>query len=89
MILMQLSSQRSPVRSPVRSSVGSPVDMRKQLALCLTLIFLSIGLVACESTEEEVWEGEDAPPFCPSTWFDSGEIGLGMFNRKTLDMTMT
>ena len=85
MILMQLSSQRSPVRS----SVGSPVDMRKQLALCLTLIFLSIGLVACESTEEEVWEGEDAPPFCPSTWFDSGEIGLGMFNSQTLDMTMT
>merc|ERR1711874_844185 len=63
----------SSQRSPVRSSVGSPVDMRKQLALCLTLIFLSIGLVACESTEEEVWEGEDAPPFCPSTWFDSGE----------------
>ena len=83
MILMQLSSQRSPVRSPDRS----PVDMRKQLALCLSLIFLSIGLVACESTEDEVWE--DAPPFCPSTWFDSGEIGLGTFNIKTLDMTMT
>ena len=85
--MMQLSSQRSPVRSPVRSSVGSPVDMRKQLALCLSLIFLSNGLVACESTEDEVWE--DAPPFCPSTWFDSGEIGLGMLNSKTLDMTMT
>ena len=81
MILMQLSSQRSPVRSPV--------DMRKQLALCLSLIFLSNGLVSCESTEDEVWEGEDAPPFCPSTWFDSGEIGLGMLNSKTLDMTMT